>query len=103
MRSPGAFALCDDRNGSMLLKKPGKSEALGCLALEDYFQLGAAVARARLGENSSAEAHALHTAGSFGGGCQIRAASVLRFCTMAARWNSSRAPVRPLSRMRSKR
>jgi hypothetical protein len=27
-------------------------------------------------------------------------ASVLRFCTIAARWNSSRAPERPLSRMR---
>jgi hypothetical protein len=30
----------------------------------------------------------------FVGGRQIRIASVLRFCTMAARWNSSRAPER---------
>jgi hypothetical protein len=38
------------------------------------------------------------------GGCWpgVRSASVLRFCTMAARWNSSRAPERPLSRIRSK-
>ena len=38
----------------------------------------------------------------FLGGSSIRSASVLRFCTMAARWNSSRAPERPRSRMRSK-
>ena len=31
----------------------------------------------------------------------MRIASVLRFCTIAARWNSSRAPERPLSRIRS--
>ena len=37
-----------------------------------------------------------------GGGPRVRSASVLRFCTMAARWNSSRAPERPRSRMRSK-
>jgi len=37
-----------------------------------------------------------------GGGPRILSASVLRFCTMAARWNSSRAPERPRSRMRSK-
>ncbi len=30
--------------------------------------------------------------GMIGGGRQIRMASVLRFCTIAARWNSSRAP-----------
>jgi hypothetical protein len=38
----------------------------------------------------------------FGGGLSIRSARVLRFCTMAARWNSSRAPERPRSRIRSK-
>src|SRR5262245_57159523 len=37
-----------------------------------------------------------------GGGPRIRSASVLRFCTMAARWNSSRAPDSPRRRMRSK-
>jgi hypothetical protein len=31
----------------------------------------------------------------FGGGRQIRIASVLRFCTIAVRWSSSRAPERP--------
>jgi len=36
------------------------------------------------------------------GGPRILSASVLGFCTMAARWNSSRAPERPRSRMRSK-
>src|SRR6266568_5256496 len=40
---------------------------------------------------------------AFGGGRQIWFASVLRFCTIAARWNSSRAPERPRNRMRSKR
>jgi hypothetical protein len=38
-----------------------------------------------------------------GGGRQIWLASVLRFCAMAQRWNSSRAPERPRRRMRSKR
>ena len=32
----------------------------------------------------------------------VRVASVFRFWAMAARWNSSRAPVRPLSRRRLK-
>ena len=40
---------------------------------------------------------------ALGGGGQTWFASVLRFCTMAARWNSSRAPDRPRSRIRSKR
>jgi hypothetical protein len=35
------------------------------------------------------------------GGPRILRASVLRFCTMAARWNSSRAPERPRSRVRA--
>jgi hypothetical protein len=34
-------------------------------------------------------------ANASGGGCQSWLASVLRFCTMAARWNSSRAPETP--------
>ena len=38
----------------------------------------------------------------FGGGPSIRSAMVFKFCTIAARWNSSRAPERPRSRMRSK-
>ena len=38
----------------------------------------------------------------FGGGPSVRSARVFRFCTMAARWNSSRAPERPRSRIRSK-
>jgi hypothetical protein len=46
---------------------------------------------------------ARHAADRFGGGRQILFASVLRFCVMAARWNSSRAPLRPRRRMRSKR
>jgi hypothetical protein len=37
------------------------------------------------------------------GGLGVRRASVLRFCTIAARWNSSRAPERPRRRIRSKR
>src|SRR5262245_37471773 len=37
-----------------------------------------------------------------GGGSSIRIAMVFKFCTIAARWNSSRAPERPRSRMRSK-
>src|ERR1039458_6002226 len=48
-------------------------------------------------------AHATHAAWTFGGGRQTWPASVLRFCTMAARWNSSRAPERPRKRIRSKR
>src|SRR5437667_10564767 len=40
---------------------------------------------------------------AFGGGRQIWFASVLRFCTIPARWNSSRAPERPRNRIRSKR
>jgi hypothetical protein len=48
-------------------------------------------------------AHTTRAAAMFGGGRQMRIASVLRFCTIAARWNSSRAPESPLSRMRSKR
>ena len=47
--------------------------------------------------------HVMHAAGSFGRGRQRWLASVLRFCAMAPRWNSSRAPVRPRRRMRSKR
>jgi class 3 adenylate cyclase len=35
------------------------------------------------------------------GGPMERSAKVLRFCTIAARWNSSRAPDSPRSRMRS--
>src|SRR5205814_8298343 len=31
-----------------------------------------------------------------GGGPRIRSESVLRFCTIAARWNSSRAPESPV-------
>ena len=49
------------------------------------------------------DAYATHRACAFGGGRQKWFASVLRFCTIAARWNSSRAPERPLNRMRSKR
>jgi hypothetical protein len=49
------------------------------------------------------DAYATHKARAFGGGHQKWFASVLRFCTIAARWNSSRAPKRPLNRMRSKR
>ena len=45
---------------------------------------------------------ATHASVGSGGGPSSRRAMVLRFCTMAARWNSSRAPESPLSRMRSK-
>ena len=44
---------------------------------------------------------ATHAQAGCGGGRMRRRASVLRFCTMAARWNSSRAPERPRSRSRS--
>jgi hypothetical protein len=37
------------------------------------------------------------------GGPMERSAKVLRFCTIAARWNSSRAPDSPRSRMRRQR
>jgi hypothetical protein len=47
-------------------------------------------------------AHATDAAVRSGGWRTRRRASVLRFCTMAARWNSSRAPERPRSRSRSK-
>src|SRR5438105_4162018 len=47
--------------------------------------------------------HTTHIACAAGGGRQIRFARVLRFCTVAARWNSSRAPERPRRRIRSKR
>jgi hypothetical protein len=61
----------------------------------------------RLGVDADASNDAYVATGAnarvrFGGGPSIRSASVLRFCTMAARWNSSRAPERPRSRMRSK-
>jgi CMP-2-keto-3-deoxyoctulosonic acid synthetase len=46
--------------------------------------------------------HATHMACAAGGGGQTRFARVLRFCTIAARWNSSRAPERPRRRIRSK-
>jgi hypothetical protein len=36
-----------------------------------------------------------------GGGPSIQSAMVFKFCTIAARWNSSRAPERPRSRIRS--
>src|SRR5271154_407066 len=44
----------------------------------------------------------MHAGDSFGGGGQIRFARVLRFCTMAARWNSSDALERPRRRIRFK-
>jgi CubicO group peptidase (beta-lactamase class C family) len=47
--------------------------------------------------------HVTQVASSWGVGRQIWFARVFRFCTMAARWNSSRAPERPRKRMRSKR
>src|SRR4029434_25034 len=47
--------------------------------------------------------HATHATCLSGGGRQMWLASVLRFCAIAARWNSSRAPERPRRRMRSKR
>jgi hypothetical protein len=46
--------------------------------------------------------HVTHAGADWDGGPSGRSAMVLRFCTMAARWNSSRAPERPLSRIRSK-
>jgi len=41
--------------------------------------------------------------GTGDGGRSSLSAMVLRFCTMAARWNSSRAPESPRSRIRSNR
>src|SRR5262245_30099182 len=46
--------------------------------------------------------HTTRAKAGAGGGRNSRPASILRFCTMAARWNSSRAPERPRSRRRSK-
>ena len=46
--------------------------------------------------------NATHARVGCGGGRMRRRASVLRFCTIAARWNSSLAPDRPRRRMRSK-
>jgi hypothetical protein len=48
------------------------------------------------------DAQATHAAGVSSRGGQIYLASVFKFCTMAARWNSSRAPERPRNRIRSK-
>ena len=43
-----------------------------------------------------------YTSARSDGGPSSWSAMVFRFCTMAARWNSSRAPQRPRSRIRSK-
>src|SRR5258708_37586162 len=56
-----------------------------------------------MNSTDATEAYAGTTFIAFGGGRQIWFASVLRFCTIAARWNSSRAPERPRNRIRSKR
>src|SRR6202048_525879 len=48
------------------------------------------------------DAQATHAAGVFSHGRHIWLARVFKFCTMAARWNSSRAPERPRNRIRSK-
>jgi hypothetical protein len=47
-------------------------------------------------------AHAMDAGRDARGGPSDRSARVLRFCMIAARWNSSRAPERPLSLIRSK-
>src|SRR6266571_3097502 len=48
------------------------------------------------------DAQARHAVGVFSNGRQIWLARVFKFCTMAARWNSSRAPEKPRNRIRSK-
>lgn len=61
--------------------------------------------RAAHDADATTDAHATnatHASAWLGGGRNRRSAIVLRFCTMAARWNSSRAPLKPRSRMRSK-
>src|SRR5436305_8501995 len=58
---------------------------------------------ADLTELDTGFAQVRQVADKFDGDRQRHVASVLRFCTTAARWNSSRAPERPRSRMRSKR
>lgn len=52
--------------------------------------------------DAATDAYANNARVRFGGGPSIRSAIVFKFCTIAARWNSSRAPERPRSRMRSK-
>ena len=47
-------------------------------------------------------AQAMHAVGVFSNGRQIWLARVFKFCTMAARWDSSRAPEKPRNRIRSK-
>src|SRR6266571_3269130 len=61
--------------------------------------MGAGVQLSQVG---STDAQATHVAGMFSHGRQIWLARVFKFCTMAARWNSSRAPERPRNRIRSK-
>src|SRR6266511_3615636 len=48
------------------------------------------------------DAQAMHAVAVFSNGRQIWLARVFKFCTMAARWNSSRAPEKPRNRIRSK-
>src|SRR5260370_40384082 len=48
------------------------------------------------------DAQATHAVGVFSNGRQIWLARVFKFCTMAARWNSSRAPEKPRNRIRPK-
>ena len=55
-----------------------------------------------LRDATDTDSHATDVAARSGGGQTSRKAIVLRFWTMAARWNSSRAPERPRSRNRSK-
>src|SRR5215831_5875768 len=52
--------------------------------------------------NNATDAQATHAVGVFSNGRQIWLARVFKFFTMAARWNSSRAPEKPRNRIRSK-
>jgi hypothetical protein len=86
----------DVRNGSMLSKNV--PFALG-LIHSDSWRLGCSNAMPS-GTGVTVQANAARL--RIGGRPRVRKARVLRFCTIAAKWNSSRAPESPLSRIRSK-
>src|SRR5215813_12236830 len=94
----------NDRSWPMLSKKAVRFGSLTVFLRPDRGIWLAVYDGVRL-DRAAADADAVdtpHAGAGWGGGPISRSAMVLRFCTMAARWNSSRAPERPLSRMRSK-
>jgi hypothetical protein len=89
----------DFRFGSMTLIK----SAMRRLAPKIAFACGSIVHLSNGRAMGQLYANATNDQVWFGGGWQGCLASVLRFCPIAASTNSSLAPVKPLSRRRSKR